>query len=555
MNMPVELIQSLLNSDEDEHLEFKEAKNNFHFDKLVKYCAAFANEGGGRMVLGVTDIKPRRIVGCETFTDLSRTKSGLIERLRLRVDVEEILHPNGRVLVFSVPSRPIGMPIQVEGAYWMRGGEDLVPMTPDRLKHIFDEAGPDFSAEFCPQASISDLDPEAIDVFRKLWQQKSQSQTIASGPAEQLLNDAELIIQGQITYAALILLGTREALGRHLGQAEIVFEYRSNELPGPAAERREFRQGFLPVLNILWPLINLRNDMQHFQQGLFVWDVPTFNERAVREALLNAVSHRDYRNSGSVFIRQYSRRIEIVSPGGFPEGINQTNILWQQNPRNRRIAEALGKCGLVERSGQGIDLIFRECIRQSKPMPDFSHTDSHSVWLTLSGEIQDQEFLRFLEEIGRERIADFTTNDFLALNHVHCDQPIPDNLKPRIELLLEQGIIESVGRGRGRRLFLSRRFYHHLGKSGVYTRKRGLDRETNKALLLKHIEDNSKDGSRMDSLRQVLPALGRSQIQVLLRELVKHGLIHVHGATRAALWYSGPAGLDCNHFAKNETDS
>ena len=133
---------------------------------------------------------------------------------------------------------------------------------------------------------------------------------------------------------------------------------------------------------------------------------------------------------------------------------------------------------------------------KSKPMPDFAHTDAHALWLTLHGETQDREFLRFLEEIGRERIADFTTDDFLAINYVHCEQPVPDHLKSHIESLLEQGIIESVGRGKGRRLFLSRRFYHHLGKSGVYTRKRCLDRETNKELLLKHIRDSGMQGAR-----------------------------------------------------------
>lgn len=142
--------------------------------------------------------------------------------------------------------------------------------------------------------------------------------------------------------------------------------------------RQEFRQRFLPVLDTLWRLINLRNELRPFQQGLFVLDVPTFNERVVREAVLNAVSHRDYRHAGSVFVRQYPQRIEVVSPGGLPPGITPENILRQQSPRNRCIAEVLGRCGLVERAGQGFDLIFRECIRQSKPLPDFSHTDAES---------------------------------------------------------------------------------------------------------------------------------------------------------------------------------
>lgn len=541
MTVSLNELESWLDAREDEHLEFKEAKTRFDFETLVKYCVALANEGGGRVILGVTDKQPRTVVGSQAFSRLERTKAGLIERLRLRVNVEEIHHPDGRVLVFQIPSRPIGVPMEYNGAYWMRGGESLIPMTSDQLQRIFAESTPDFSSEICTSARLDDLDPIAVEVLRHLWQRKSPDQDVATRPVKQLLADAELIVDGQVTNAALILLGTSKALGKHLAQAEVVFEYRSNEVPGPAAERREFRQGFLPVLDEIWRLINQRNELQHFQQGLFSLDVPTFNARVVREAVLNAVSHRDYRLGGSIFIRQYPRRIEIVSPGGFPDGITPDNILRQQNPRNRRIAEVLAKCGLVERAGQGFDLMFRECIQQSKPLPDFSHTDAHSVWLTLYGDIQDPEFLRFLEEIGLERVAAFGLDDLLVVDFVHRDQRVPDDLEHRIEHLLEQGIIERVGRGRGVRLLLSRRFYRHIGKAGVYTRKRGLDRETNKELLLKHIQDNRKEGSPLNELVQVLPALSSVQVQKLLQDLRIAGQIHRVGNTRAARWYPGKA--------------
>ena len=539
MTVSIDILQTWMNAKEDEHLEFKEAKKNFHFEELVNYCVALANEGGGRMILGVTDKMPRKVVGSQAFSNLERTKAGLIDRVRLRIDVEEIPHPNGRVLIFQVPSRPIGMPMQYKGAYWMRGGEALIPMTPDQLQRIFAESGPDFSAEICTPAQLGDLDQNAVEILRRLWQSRSSDQDISVRPIAQLLSDAELVVDGRVTYAALILLGKREALGKYLAQSEVIFEYRSNEVPGPAAERHEFRQGFLLVLDEIWRLINLRNDRQSFQQGFFVWDVPTFNERMVREAVLNAVSHRDYRHGGSVFIRQYPRRIEIVSPGGFPAGITPDNILRQQNPRNRRIAEALGKCGLVERAGQGFDRIFRECIQQSKPLPDFSHTDAYSVWLTLHGEIQDPEFLRFLEEIGQEKLAAFGINDFLVVDLVHREQPVPDDLQSRVDHLLAQGIIERVGRGRGVRLMLSRQFYRYIGKAGTYTRKRGLDRETNKELLLKHIRDNRKEGSQLKELVQVLPSLSYVQVQKLLQELRIKGQIHKVGNTSAARWYPG----------------
>ena len=107
--------------------------------------------------------------------------------------------------------------------------------------------------------------------------------------------------------------------------------------------------------------------------------------------------------------------------------------------------------------------------------------------VTLHGKVQDARFLKFLEKVGIERLSSFTTEDFLILDLVHRDVPIAEMLKPRISSLVELGIIENVSRGR---YILSRSLYSFLGEKGVYTRKRGLDRETNRALLLKHIKDN-----------------------------------------------------------------
>jgi len=158
----VSMLDSLLQESEDEHLEFKEAKTSFEFEELVKYCAALANERGGKIMLGVTNARPHRVVDSHAFITLERTKLGLMERLHLRIEANEIHHAGGRVVVFDVPSRPLGFPIQYKGAYWMRAGESLVPMTADQLKRIFSETGPDFSAEVCTSALMEDLDPRAI---------------------------------------------------------------------------------------------------------------------------------------------------------------------------------------------------------------------------------------------------------------------------------------------------------------------------------------------------------------------------------------------------------
>lgn len=518
---------------EDRHLEFKEAKNRYGFEELVRYCVALANEGGGQMILGVTDVRPRRVVGSQAFTDLERTKQGLIERLHLRIEAEEFKHPNGRVLIFHVPTRPIGMPIQYGGAYWMRAGGSLATMTPDMLKSIFAEASPDFSAEPCAKATLADLDPAAVEDFRGRWQKKSGNAGLAKLSHEQLLADAELLVDGELNYAALILFGTRAALGKHLAQSEVIFEYRSSEGSVSFQQRMEYRQGFFAFYDMLWNAINLRNDAQSYQDGLFRFEFPTFSEGVVREAILNAVGHRDYRLSGSVFVKQFPRHLEITSPGGFPAGITPENILEQQSPRNRRLAEAFGRCGLIERSGQGMNRIYEETIRQSKPLPDFAGSDAHHVRLTLRGEVQNPAFIRFLEKVGDERLASFTAQDFLVLDLLQREQAVPDALRARLPHLLQLGIVEKAGRGRH---ILSRTLYAHLGQKGTYTRVRGLGDAENMALLYKHICDNREQGSPLSELVQVLPSLSERRVKYLIKRLKDDGKIVPKGGRRWARW-------------------
>lgn len=175
---------------------------------------------------------------------------------------------------------------------------------------------------------------------------------------------------------------------------------------------------------------------------------------------------------------------------------------------------------------------------ESKSRPDFSDSDAYQVSIVLPGEIQDPRFLRFLEQARHEGLALFSLHDLLVLDLVHREQPIPEELKPRVPLLVDNGIVEPAGRGRH---MLSRRLYGFLGKKGVYTRKRGLDRETNKMLLLKHIEDSSPGGAELKELLQVLPALSEDQVKKLIQELKFEKRIHLTGRAKRSRWHLGPA--------------
>lgn len=531
-------LPDLLNAKEGENLEFKEKKQHFDFEELVKYACAIANCGGGHVVYGVTDKRPRQVVGTAAIEQPERTRRGLMDRIGLPFDFQLLKEEDKRVVVFIIPPRPVGMPVQdrSKGIFWWRDGDSLIPMPENVMRSIFAEGGHDFSGDVCTSATMEDLDEAAIAVFRATWIQKSAKSELASRTDQQLLLDAEAVTSnGGITYAALALFGKREALGRLLPQCEVIFEYRSTEASGPAQQRVEFRQGFFSWYDELWRLINLRNDLQHYQSGLFVRDVPTIDERAAREAIMNAVCHRDYQMVGSVFVTHYPRRLVVDSPGGFPHGITIENILDRQAPRNRRLAELLHRCGLVERAGQGMNLMFELSVRQSKTLPDFKGTNRFHVRLTLGGLVQDPALLTMMERIDKEIQQPFGTEDFLIVDAVHRGHPIPESLRGQLPHLIDLGVIERAAKGR---YTLSQRFYAETGKKGVYTRMRGLDRETNKALLLKHLNRNREEGSRLAELCQVLPNLSTSQVKVLLRDMKKKGTIRVTGHTNAARWFA-----------------
>jgi len=263
-----------------------------------------------------------------------------------------------------------------------------------------------------------------------------------------------------------------------------------------------------------------------------------FSEKVVREAILNAVAHRNYRRFGSIFIRQAPDVLEVVSPGGLPSGITTENMLWRQDPRNRRIADVLERCGLVDRSGQGVRRMLESCIRESKPRPDYSQTDDHQVCVELRGSIRNPLFLRFLERVGEETLKTFSTRDFMVLDLADRGDKLPADLSSSAQRLRDMGVVESVGRGRGVRYVLSRRYYQFAAAAGTYTRMRGLDRDTNKQLLLTHVVDSGSSGCPLAELQQVLPSHSRRQLQGLLDALRHEGMVEVRGKGRGARWFA-----------------
>ena len=524
---------------EGENLEFKSARNRYGLDELTEYCVAIANEGGGKIILGVSDKRPRQVVGSAAFAQPEQTRGQLNQRLHLGITFDVVNHPEGRVLVFHVPSRPVGLPVQFKGKYLVRQDESLVGMPGERLREIYDESGHDFSADICDGLTIDDLADPAVEAFRKSWTKYTNNPQLGSLSKQQLLFDIEVAFEQGVTYAGLILFGSREAVRKHLARSEFVFEYRANNAAGPAAQREEFTEGFFLYYDRIWELVNLRNNNQHFQDGPFVLNIPTFNERAIREAILNAVSHRNYQLGGNIFLRQFPERIEIDSPGGLGPQVTLETILYRQSPRNRRIAEVFSKCGLVERAGQGVDLMYSSAIRASQAKPDFSRSDDHNVSLILAGRVKNKNFVRFLAQFDADDLENLSTQQWLILDRLSREEPIPESLIQDVDHLLELGMVLRAGRDRH---ILSKDFYVFENRVETFDRLR--ENEIRKEILENSLVDHKVDGQKIADLAALLPDLSRKQVIQLIEDLRRENRVHLVGERRGATWFPGPENED-----------
>ncbi len=181
MNNPM-TIEELLEAKEGEEFQFKEAKRRFDSNEAAKCCCALANCGGGKLVFGITDKRPRQVVGSAAFDQPERTRVGLIEKLKVMVDFHVYNYDGKRVLVFDVASRPLGLPVQVDGVAWWYEADSLIPMPEPIRRKIYEETGFDFSGSVCDGATIEDLDEAAIEAFRTKWIEKSNNHRLKSVP-------------------------------------------------------------------------------------------------------------------------------------------------------------------------------------------------------------------------------------------------------------------------------------------------------------------------------------------------------------------------------------
>jgi ATP-dependent DNA helicase RecG len=549
-NMTIDELRYLRES--EDKVEFKEAKKNFPFSGgshsnphdrwkcVLGYCVALANEGGGLLVFGMTDIVPHQVVG----TEFSLNKIGALEdeiyaRLGIRVRVQEFFETgtNLRVLVFDIPGRPTRRVMRFEGVPLMRTGESLRLMSEDELQRIYSEQESDFSIKPCKAFALDDIDDRAIVILKRAYSNTQQNEGFSRLPDEQILSDLGLMLpDGTLTNAALVLLGKPEALERILPPARIMIEYRINEGQIHFDKREVIRESIFLAIESAWNFIDSYNGEVPVRVGSRVIRVPFFDKKVIREALLNAIAHRNYAMNSEIIVKLSPQKIIFMNPGGFPPGVTLENLIKViSTPRSALLTEILLKTGYVERSGQGVDMIFSQQLSEGKPEPDYSGSDYYQVSLELSGKIESEPFFLFMrdelhrrKDTGERQLSAFDT---ITLSNIRLGKHIGLDSKV-LDTLLQEELIKKMGPSNSNRYTLSDAYFAYeksiMGDIGGYSQ---LNIEKVAALLFKN--DSCKISDFADALGD---SLTRKQVRTLIDKLIDVDILTREGVAKGTVY-------------------
>ena len=546
------ILSKLLTAGENEVIEFKEAHKGKRADYIGKYVSALSNEANlrgvdfGWLCFGVAD-KPRgntgtRLVGTDAVIDQNlkyEISRNTTHNLTIR-DVLEGIVEGKRILILKIPAAPRGMPIAWNGKFYGRNGDSLTTLSTDKYDEIRRQSGIyDWSSEICPQASLEDLDEVALSLMRDKYATKQRNEDFRTLPQENMLSDLGLMLNGGITNAAVILTGKKEFIQQHYPNAAIRLEYRESEADIAFLNRIAYEEAFFLSIDKLWHDINIRNISIPISDGPYIFQIPSFNESVMREAICNAVAHRDYRIASETLIKQYPHKITITNAGGFPPGVTKDNLLTvSSTPRNRLLSDVMAKTGLVERSGQGIDKIYKNTLAEGKPSPDYGNSNSEMVELVLSTAIVNKPFALFIDETQRRLSPEnkLSVFEIIALEKVREEQ-YDKVTRSTLQKLLKKGLIEKNGTTKGTRYYLSKRYFELANDVPSYMSKRK-DWDPTLSIPLVSVFLSEHDGARFKDIEKAFDGhLSTRQVKTLLKNLLHQHVIYTSGKSSGTRYH------------------
>lgn len=540
---------------ENLEVEFKSDRDPLNDDDLIEALICLANSQGGTLYLGIENdgtvtglhrSRPHDIGGLTALV-ANRTAPSL----QVRVECLPLQH--ARVAAISVQRSP-EVVARSDGLVKRRrmdahGQPECVPFLP----HEYPSRRADFqmfdmSAEVIADATLADFDPLQRERLRSVIANNPRSDKSLVGLTDEQLEGALSLAITRAgvrhpTLLGLLLIGRTDSLRRLVPMHEVLFQV----LDGTHVKVNEgSRAALIEIVEWLDLLSRGVNTEQEFNEGLFRIGIARVEVDALREAINNALVHRDYARRGPVRVCWQKSDLVISNPGGFVEGVNLANLLTTEpRPRNPALADAFKRLGLVDRTGRGVDMIYTGLLRFGRPAPDYSQSVADLVKLSINTEPADLAFVRMVlqEEARQNGALPFETLMVLTVLrearrisaadlaiHLQC---LPAQASKLIEQLAEVGLVQAHGTGRGRQYTLSPQIYKQLGQGPAYAQQAGFD-ELQQVELIRNLLRQQALIKRQDVI--ALCRLSPRQAKHKLDQMVASGILRRHGEKRGSYY-------------------
>ena len=548
MNHYVTIFQSLISHKESEIVEFKKAENNFDFDDLGKYFSALSNEANLRgldfawLIFGY-DEKKHEIVGTSYKNgegalnnlkhDFSQhTTDGQTFREIIPIEVD-----GKRILMFKIPASPRNIVMKWKGIAYGRDGESLKPLNQSKQDEIRRQTpAPDWSAEIVPDATIDDLDEVAIAKARKMFKKvhnRIPAEEVNRWSTEEFLSKCELMVNGKLTRAAIILLGKMFSDSKlRPAVAEVTWTLRDEKQD--VVDYEHFSVPFiLTVDEILAKIHNLT--LREMPGGtLFPDTMKQYDDYTIREALHNCIAHQDYTLRQRINFVENPGFLYYANGGSFIPGTLE-NALATNGPqrffRNACLCKAMVHFNMIDTVSRGIKKMFTEQIERRFPMPDYEiDNDKKEVAVRIYGNAINERYTKLLKDNGNLTLHDCISLDAIQKGHQIDDEVAQD--------LLKRGLIEGVAPNYTISLGVAKA----SRQLPQYTKVRGLERDKIKHMILQYIQNAGSDGAKRDAILEylhgTLPSLNtREQNQRMLGNILSEMATAGDITTSNRLWF------------------
>lgn len=544
--MTIEKFEKDLAAGESVTVEFKswiKAKDmRERISLAVEELIAFANTKGGVLYFGVED--NGEVTGCEKY-DCQKIMESIYDRTRpsLFTEIEVIQYNTFDVLAIKVI--PDGNTYATtDGKCLKRLGKNSKPYYPDEMSNKFlSIQNPDFSSQIVVESSENDINRLEVYNLKEKLRIRDPKSTLPDLEDTAFMRDLGLIKEDgnlyKLTIAGLLFVGKETSIKRLLPQAEVIYLHYSTDNLEEYDARIDMRQPIITILDRLTEKIQNSNKIVNVQVGLFRLEVVDFSEKVFQEALLNAIAHRDYQTSSAVYVKHYPDKIVIENPGGFLSGITTDNIITHPSvPRNKLIAETLQRLKYVQRTGQGVDIIFREMLSSGKPYPQYN-VYNDAVSLTIYSSIDDVDFVKFIaqEQNKKQRMMPLaelmvlrylTDNKRISMSEVQIlTQTSLDESRKTISNLTKDGLIELIGK----EYMLTAKVYEAIKSDVEYTKDKVIQFVKAKNRILDYLEE--EESITNEKIRE-LCGFTKQQARTVIDKMRLEGILQLVGKGSAS---------------------